>query len=453
MTKAGLGVALLCTGLFACGSCRKGGAGDASPASSASGSPSTPSVVAESLPRCRAGAQRLAIPGEDVTVGDVAIGADGLLAGVIRVDGGKRVASVMRASLDLTTSSFVDVGPPLGDDPPPSPRWNGAAAYVAYFARQESDAGGKLRELRLARLEPNALGKVEASVLQQADESLAFDVAWDDAGAGLAAWDEDAPGKVSGASSGPPFEGRGVVKVQVLGATTRRVASPETSDAESPRLVSRPGGGFWLGWLARRTEEEAYTVEGPGEKRAFRWVEVVALTATGEAAGPVRRITSDKGRAATFELARSGAELAVVVQDELASAEGEGARVVRYLVAGEKGAPIPSADVVDRGVGTALAELVPSTAPAGGARWLAWTDTSERTHMTPLLAAGLVVAAPSMAEPSLDGARVLAAAPPDAVYALVGATAEGEGAMDPRVRPELRRFACLLEPARQGSHQ
>ena len=453
MTRAGLGIAALCTGLLACGSCRRGDAGDASPSSSASASPSSPGVVAESLPRCRPEAQRLAIPGEDVTVGDVAIGTGGLLAGVIRVDGERRVASVMRASLDLTTSSIVDVGPPLGDDPPPSPRWNGTTAYVAYFARQASDAGAKLRELRIARLEASAIGKVEATVLQQADESLAFDIAWNDAGVGLAAWDEDAPMKVGDAGSGPPFEGRGFVKVQVLGSETRRVASPESSDAESPRLVPRPGGGFWLGWLARRAEEETYAVEGPGEKRAFRWVEIVPLTATGEAAGPVRRITSEKGRVAAFELARNGADLAVMVQDELASAEGAGARIVRYLVAGEKGESIQSSDVVDGGVGTTLAELVPSTSPAEGARWLAWTDTAERTHMTPLLAAGLVAAAPPTTEPSLDGARVLAAAPPDILYALVGASGasvESEGTAVQRVRPELRRFACPTETARPG---
>ncbi|MBN9164166.1 MAG: hypothetical protein J0I07_24590 [Myxococcales bacterium] len=449
MTRAGLGIAALCTGLLACGSCRNGDAGEALPSSSAAASSSAPGVVAESLPRCRAEAQRLAIPGEDITVGDVAIGTGGLLAGVIRVDGEKRLASVMRASLDLTTSSIVDVGPPLGDDPPPSPRWNGTTAYVAYFARQPSDAGAKLRELRIARLEPSAVGKLEATVLQQADESLAFDIAWNDAGVGLAAWDEDAPTKAD-AASGPSFEGRGFVKVQVLGSEARRVASPESSDAESPRLVPRPGGGFWLGWLARRAEEEAYAVEGPGEKRAFRWVEVVPLTATGEAAGPVRRITSEKGRVAAFELARNGADLAVMVQDELASAEGAGARIVRYLVAGEKGESIQSSDVVDGGVGTTLAELVPSTSPAEGARWLAWTDTTDRTHMTPLLAAGLVAAAPPTTEPLLDGARVLAAAPPDILYALVGASSESEGTPAQRVRPELRRFACPTEPARQG---
>jgi hypothetical protein len=221
------------------------------------------------------------------------------------------------------------------------------------------------------------------------------------------------------------------------------VASPETSDAEQPRLVARPGG-FWLAWLARRAEDQAYSVEGPGEKRAYRWVEVVPLDARGEPTGPVRRVSSEKGRAASFELSSSssnGSDLVVVVQDEAAPSEGAGARIVRYRVA-EK---VESADVVDRGVGNVFAELVPSVAQSDGPRWLAWSDTSERAHMTPL-GPGLVPAGPTSSEPSLDGARVLAASPPDGIYVLVGAggdhVANGESSNTARPHPELRRFVC-----------
>lgn len=438
MTRAGLGIAACCLGLAACGSCSKDApAGSSQAPASASASNG---VVAELLPRCRGEAQRLAIPGEDVIVGDVAIGERGLLVGVVRVDGGKRLTSVVRAPLDLASSRVVDIGPPLGDDPPPSPRWNGSTAYVSFIARHASDAGGKLRELRIARLEENGLGKIEATILQQADESTAFDVAWNESGGGLAAWDEDAPPNLD---AGKPLtetyapEGRGFVKVQAIGSELRRVASPESSDAESPRLLARPGGGFWLAWLARRAEDAGYAVESPGEKRAFRWVEVVPLGPAGEPAGPVKRVSPEKGRAAAFELARSGSDLVVVVQDEAAPADGAGARIVRYVV-GEK---IEGADLVDGGIGSAVAELVPVAPPADAARWLAWTDTSERAHLTPL-GGDPVVAGRATSEPALDGARVLAAVPPDAVYALVGASPT-----DAPPRPEVRRFVCPLGSA------
>lgn len=427
-------------GLSACGSCSKSDPGGTTPSASAASS----GAVAELLPRCRGEAQRLTIPGEDVSVGDVALGPSGLLVGLIRTLGGKRVASVMHASLDLASSRVVDVGPAFGDDPPPSPRWNGSSPYVAFLVRPPTDGGARLRALRIARIEESALGRVEATIVQQADESTAFDVAWSEGGVGLTAWDEDAPSNAD--ASVPTAPERGLVKVERLPVpgsagegAARRVASPETSDAEQPRLIARPSG-FWLAWLARRPEGEAYSVEGPGEPRAFRWVEVVALDVKGDPVGPVRRVSSEKGRASAFDLARDGADLVVMVQDEAAPSEGAGARIVRHRV-GEK---LESADVVDAGVGHALADLVPSGTQTDAARWLAWTDTSEHTHMTPL-GPGLVAVGRTSTEPSLDGARVLAAAPSDGIYALVGAgetSPSGDRQNAARPRPELRRFVC-----------
>ncbi len=443
-----------------CASCSKDDTAG-SPSSAASASPSaSASVVAEILPRCRGDAQRIPIPGDDVVVGDVAIGPSGLLVGVVRDRDGKRVASVMRVSLDLSASTMIDVGPALGDDPPPSPRWNGTSAMALYLGRGAVDAGtpelrgsigSHVRTLRIAKIEDKAIGKVEATIIQQADESTAFDVAWNEAGAALVAWDEDAPLKEDASAHPSTEEGRGFVKVQIASTDAnapRRVASPESSDAELPRVIARGGGGFWLAWLARRAEDEAYSVEGAGEKRAFRWVEAVMLDAKGDAVGPVRRVSSEKGRAAAFDLARSGSDLIVMVQDEAAPSEGAGARISRFVVSGD-GKVTSSGDVVDGGVGHSLAEVVSLAEPNEPSRWLAWFDVTERAHLTPL-GAGLVATARPSSEPSLDGARVLAGTLPDGIYALVGAApadsppgspgAPGNAAAHPH--PELRRFSC-----------
>ncbi|HVJ90801.1 MAG TPA: hypothetical protein VM580_13440, partial [Labilithrix sp.] len=290
----------------------------------------------------------------------------------------------------------------------------------------------------------------EATALHQADASTAIDLAWDGSGAGRVAWDEDAP---PSADAAPPSkagtyapEGRGFVKVQALGSGARRVASPESSDAESPRLLPRAEGGFWLAWLARRAEASGYAVESPGEHRAFRWVEVVALTATGEAAGPVRRISSEKGRVASFELAQSGSSLVVLAQDEAASAEGAGAHIIRYVV----GEGVDATNVVDGGIGQALAELVPAPTSGTPARWLSWTDTAERSHLAPLENGFLAMARPTT-EPSLDGARVLASTGADTIFALVEASPAESAAREGGSRFELRRFACPPTPAEQAS--
>jgi hypothetical protein len=127
------------------------------------------------------------------------------------------------------------------------------------------------------------------------------------------------------------------------------------------------------------------------------------------------------------------------VQDEAAPSEGGGSRIVRYRVAGD----VESTDLVDGGVGEATAELVPSSAPGEGTRWLAWSDGAERMRLTPL-GPELIATGRTSSEPALDGARVLASSPPDVVYALVGAAPRPEGPdkAAPQPHPELRRFTC-----------
>ena len=428
-------IVAFCMLLGACGSCSKetNETADAAPASSSSSA-----VVAEPLPRCRKGAEKLLIQGEEVVVGDVAIGPAGLLIGLTRLSGGKRTASVLRTTLHLGEPTFEEVGVPFGDDPPPSPRWNGAKPWVAYFAGRAVDGGAKQREL-VVRTIGDAPHPFRS--FQQADESTAFDVAWGESDTGVVAWDEDGPVVTEAGAKKPGADPvtRGVVKVQSLAdGSTPKTISPDASDADSPHLVPRAGGGFWLAWLARKPDEEAQGIEGPGEGRQFRWVEVMPLDAKGEPAGPVRKVGSEKGRAVSFELARSGADLIVMVQDEIAASDG--ARVVRHRI-GESGKP-ESSDIVKDGVGHALADLVPSAAPGESSRWLAWSDTNEHTHLTQL-GPGLVAQGKPSSEPTLEGARVLASSG-DALYALTGldGAPNGAGQTARGALPELLRFVC-----------
>ena len=117
--------ALALPALTACNGCQKG---DPSPVPSPSGqaplssalAPApAPSVVAEALPRCRVDGARLPVPGDDVVAGDGVMAEDGIFVGVLRRDGARRLASVVRASLDLASMKTIDVGVSLGEDPPP----------------------------------------------------------------------------------------------------------------------------------------------------------------------------------------------------------------------------------------------------------------------------------------------------------------------------------------------
>jgi hypothetical protein len=412
-----------------------------------------PSVVAEALPRCRVDGARLALPGDEVVAGDGVMAPDAIYLGAIRREGPRRLASVVRASLDLGSMKAIDIGVALGEDPPPSPRVHGGSVFVASYARTKvgadagAGAGAMSRVLEVARVDGGALVR-EGAIVQQADESLAFDLAWPSGGASgaapapLVAWDEDAP-----PGAGQLLADRGVVKVQLLGGAKARVASPDTTDAEAPRLLAKRGG-YWLAWLARRpeaTEDAGAAAEGPGEGRSYRWVELVALDAKGEPTSAVRRVTPEKGRVASFDLALGAADaggseprLVLLVQDEAAHADGAGERIVRYVVGGGDKDRVESGELLDGGVGHALVDLLALPDDAKGPRWLAFTDPAEHAHVVPLGPSLALGAAPT-AEPSLDGARVVAAGASAEVLYAVGPSA---GADAGGGRVELRRLVC-----------
>jgi len=168
------------------------------------------------------------------------------------------------------------------------------------------------------------------------------------------------------------------------------------------------------------------------------------LDARGEPQGNVRRVSSERGRAVAFDVARMGADLVVLVQDEAAAAEGGGARLLRYVVGG--GSSVPPTDLVDGGVGHALAEVV--AAPEGSpARWLAWSDVAEHAHLT-ALGNGLTPAGPAATslEPAFDGARVLAESK-DGLYVLLpGAAGEAGNARKPRRQGRQTRDPAVCVP-------
>lgn len=414
MTKAWLVVLVLASG---CGSCSDKTADATKPAPSSVPSASASTMAfAETLPRCRADGPKLSIEGEDVVVGDAILHGDELLVGLARRKGtAGRVGSILRTKTDLATARVIDIAPIHGDGAAPSPRLRDGKAFVAFNVRREIEAGTTrgMRELRIAPLEEGGIGPLVASITQQADESTAFDIAWP-----LIAWDEDAL-----VPEGKFIPERGVVKLQGLPDGKARVVSPDTTDAEMPKLAPKKGGGFWLAWVARRPEVEdaGYRLEGAGDLRAWRWVEIVALDANGEIASPIRRVTPEKAHVVAFDFASLEGGLAVVVQDEGAATEGSGARVMRYIVEADR---IASSEIVDGGIGHALADLV----PAADAGWLAWKDHADHAWVAPATAS-FSPTGKATAESALDGTRVLAAAGPATLFVTAGG--------------ELRRLTCV----------
>ena len=352
-------------------------------------------------PRCHIEGKDLPL-GEDAVVGDAIVTNGALHLGVIR----KRTGAVLKIPLDLSTQTATDTGPVRGEDPPPSPRAAGAAVVPVFYTNMKE--AGTSRDLSVGD---------RGAVTQQADESTAFDVAFPPDGPPVVAWDEDAP-----IPQGQFVPDRGQIRVQLAGeTTTARVASPFTSDADAPRLARKKGGGFWLAWIAKKIEnpDAGDAPEGPGEKRAFRWIELVALDAKGSVVGTAKRITPEKGRVVAFDLLEVGADVIAISQDEAALTDGGGGRIVRITIDDSGGAK--AQDLLEGGVGHAIADIV--------SPWIAWSDLTEHTHLLPI--GGGV----GTREPLLDGARVVAA-DGDRLFAVTAVTnGPGKGLV-------VRGFVC-----------
>jgi hypothetical protein len=156
-------------------------------------------------------------------------------------------------------------------------------------------------------------------------------------------------------------------------------------------------------------------IEGPGQERAYRWVELLALDVQGKPIGPVRRLTATTGHASGFAMAASAAsapaggsrlDLYIGLDEERSEGAGGG---VTHVTVGPDGSPRISPSVsegVARGV-------VPWLFPGGGgAGWLLYVDAADAVDpMRSLLldVEGNPVGSPTV-EPDLDDALPIAAA-------------------------------------------
>ncbi|MGD0528098.1 MAG: hypothetical protein ABSE49_23390 [Polyangiaceae bacterium] len=395
MRRAGLALAAL----LAAGGCRRGPDASAGTSDAAGALPVTessamapPAIVAS---RCTpaGGGAAVASP-EDLEVGDAVSFGDGYAVGMVHRTAAGRVAAVALVDKGAAGARVVDLGPTLGDASPPRiVRRGGDLLAAGYALPKKTDA----RELALYAVGAGGDARPLGSILQQRDDSLAFDLA-----TGLVAWDEETAGSTP----------RGVVRVAPLAGDhpgAPRDASPADSDAEMPRLVA-DGAGYFLLWMARRPEplsaiDASAAAEAVGEPRANAWLEALTLDAAGAPSGPARRLTPATGHVSAYDVLALPGEgrpaVLVVARDDGEAVDGSGGTLLRVRVR-EDGVDPPLAFPGD-GLGRGAPSFVEGPLP-----WLAWVGPHEEMRLLPLDAAGVPVAPPS-AEPSLDDALLLAA--------------------------------------------
>jgi hypothetical protein len=362
---------------------------------------------------------------DDVEVGDATPYAGGYAVGLVHRTQAGRTAAVALVDSGAARAELVDLAATLGDAPPPRiAPWGAGVVALAYGVPRANARGEAPRELSVYTVAPGEAAISRASVEQQRDDSLAFDVASTKTTA-LAVWDE--------AAAGP----HGIVRVADVtpgaAASVGRTITPPESDAETPRVVATPSG-FVVLWLARKPEtatrdDDRPVAEAPGEERTFGWVEALALDPRGSVASPVRRLTSESGHVSAFDAQLlSDASLLVIARDDGETVDGSGGVLVRVRLVGDRIEP-PLA-LSNDGLGRGGPALVEGTPP-----WLGWVGPRESLRLMPLDVAGTPSGRPSFEDALVDGrplavvagtstgaARVLVATPSDRSAPLHAAT-------------------------------
>jgi hypothetical protein len=406
---------------------------------------------------------------EDLEIGDAVAYPGGYAVGLVhRTSAGRVGAIALLAGDPLKLARTVDLGPTLGDAPPPRIGWRSPDLVAASYLRPPApatvppqgshDMTGRwtpdaastsaraegARDVGLYAITGDSVG-TPVLVSQQRDDSLALDLAF--AGqAGLLVWDE-ATSAEKGVIKGAPF-----AKDH---AGPSRDVSPPDSDAELPRVVAI-GGGFAVVWIARRPEPQASDAsdfEATGEPRAYGWLEMTLVDERSNPTGPVRRLTPPSGHVSAFDLevrpgesatAGKGGEgpptLVVVARDDGEAVDGSGGTLLRVRV---KGDAVESPVAFDTdGLGRGAPSFVSAasafaTGPGDPNRpapfALAWIGKDEEARFLPLDQGGSPTARPSSegdlkdtrsllflerSADEVESSSVLVAAPSDVVAQL-----------------------------------
>jgi hypothetical protein len=332
-------------------------------------------------------------PGQDdnlpfaAEVGEGVAFSEGFAVGAIHESEGSHSMSLVTLDRTGHGGKVMPLGTAHGDIEPPRVAARGATLLAGVLS-----PGINGRSLRLAKIEGGTV-TWGATILQKSDESQAFDLGLGEK-KGIAVWDEDGP--TSGVIQASTFDA-----ANATGATTPRAISPPGVDAESPRLAPRPGGGYWLAYIARRAGTESPEAGYEAEPVGYRWIEVLPLDAQGSPIGAARAATSKDAHVMVFDMAAldDGSALFVWRDNDtpLESAAGPVMRTVVHVSSIEQ----PSVLVASEG-GAGAPSLLPG--------WVAVADAADTTRIAPVGRAGEIAGTWST-EPDIGAGEPIAIGP------------------------------------------
>ncbi|MFO0762280.1 MAG: hypothetical protein U0359_37925 [Byssovorax sp.] len=344
-----------------------------------------------------------------VEIGRGAVLDGGFAAGVRRDAEGGALSMVAMIGIDGKDGRLVKLGRSRGDLDPPVVAGAGSAALAALV---EPNAGG--RAIKIAKI---AGGEVTWGVelSEGRDESTALDLAASGA-RGVVVWDDLGPSEKRSQILLASFD------LATLRSVTgaRPVSSPRL-DADSPRLVPRPGG-YWLAYIARNEEKKAAPAankpggkpkkdpqrdldrgreddDETGEIVTTSWLEILPLDENAAPAAEPRAVTPKNGNVLSFdlELADDGAAL-LAFRDDDTPMGSSGGRISAVHV--QLGGAIETHVLAEESLGAGVPDLLPG--------WLSVSGVSGVTKLAPVDGKGALTG-PFAPEQSLGQGEPIAA--------------------------------------------
>lgn len=393
-----------------------------------------PFVIGDAPPAAR-GAEEGAGGGgadsvEDIAPFAVEVGrgttfSGGFAVGAQREAEGGTVAMVATLSADGAQGKLVRLARSRGDMDPPVVAGAGGAILAAML---EPNAGG--RAIKVARVEGDHV-TWGAELAEGRDESLALDIAASGERA-VIVWDDvTRDGKRSRIMLASADVGT------LRSVTSARPVSQPSTDAETPRVIGRPGG-YWLAYIARAEEPARKAAAkkddgdedtaAAGETIAHQWIEVVPLDETGALTATPRAVTPKNGHVLAYDLTLGEDDgLILAFRDDDTPSGSIGGRISavlvrlggasepRVLVGGDRDQDAPPEAAL--GLGAGVPALLPGARGPGGqdpakaagaAAWLAIANASGPTQLAALTARGELEGG-LHAEPALGRGEPIAA--------------------------------------------
>lgn len=342
-----------------------------------------------------------------VELGRALAHSSGYVVPLLRGDSRATSAVIVRLEPEGKTerTRLTDLGPVHSSVPAPKVVALGADVLVAL---PDADAsGGEYRVGRLSGEQVTWFGEVD----EHGDDSPAFDLAAAD-DRWLLTWDD-----------WEPKRGKGVVLVvtaavgEPIQPSATQTLSPDTTDAQAPRALVRPGG-YWLAWIALGPAKQAAklpdepTAEGEDDAplaASASWLEVVRVDQSGKAESAVLQLTPKEGHISAYDVvAAHDGRLLFAVRDDGGGAEFDDARIDMIRVGVDGSVERDVMPVED--LGASAPSLLFDPKPANGSPhgWLALASTTGATMLAGLTPWGAALDAPAT-DDGLSGAGVLAA--------------------------------------------